>query len=441
MFRVLPAERMRFAALSALLFIHSLVLESSEVVATSGFVNRVGASQLLWLWAADAFITILFSSVYSLLIDRLPRRRLAFGLFAGFGAVYAAIFLLFVLSAPDWLCYTLLTVANNQQWRLAPLLIYALANDLFAICEARRLFPLLGTVGLIGEIAGNGLGASAGYWLGGVSLLLGNALLTLLGAAIVALALRKFTISIRQSQASQKTPDALRAGLVFIRDVPLCHYLAPAMVVAGLGLMTLEYHLLDNAARAYQDEHAMETFYGCFKIGLTVLLLAVRSWFGGWVIKRLGFKSVFVVMPSVLLAGFLAAIAWPGLTGVVIGMVVVRLTLDGIDEPSRQAFLGLVPEELRGRVGAVIDGYLQTAGCLLACGLLGAMLLGIGAGLFGVTTGQTLCCLICWLCAGLALRATLRFRAQYVTSLLNWRLQRRRRRFVPPQLLDSPGFS
>ncbi len=438
MSRVLPAERQRFAALAALLFIHSLILESSEVVATSGFVNRVGASQLLWLWAADALVTILFSSVYSLLIDRLPRRRLAFALFAGFGAIYAAIFLLFILSAPDWLCYTLLAVANNQQWRLAPLLIYALANDLFSVSEAKRLFPLLGTAGIIGEIAGNGLGAGAGHWLGGVNLLLGNALLALAGAAIVPLALRRFTISIRQSQASEKAPDALRAGLVFIRDVPLYRYLAPAMVVAGLGLMTLEYHLLDNAARVFTNENAMETFYGCFKIVLTVLLLAMRSWIGGWVINRLGFKSAFVVMPGVLLAGFLATMVWPGLTGVVIGMAVVRLTLDGVDEPSRQAFLGLVPEELRGRVGAVIDGYLQTVGCLLACGLLGAMVAAVGAGLLGSAAGQMLCCGICGLCAGLALRATLRFRARYATSLLNWRLQRRRRHFVPQALLDDP---
>jgi ATP/ADP translocase len=435
MSRIPKTERRRIVALALLLFIHSLVLESNEVVATGGFVSRVGVSLLPWLWGADALVTIFFSGVYSLVIDRLPRRRLTIVLFAGFGAMYALIFSLFALNAPEWVCYTLLMVANNQQWRLLPLLIYALANDLFSVCEAKRLFPLLGTAGILGDLAGNGLAASAGRWVssGTENLLFGNALLTLAGAAILPVMLRGFKVSIRQSQTSENTSQALRAGLRFIRDVPSYRYLAPTLIVTGLGAITLEYFLLDGAARAYPNEGSIEAFYGSFKIVLTVLLLVMRSSLTGWAIDRLGFKSVFVILPAALLIGFLAALACPGLTGLVVGLALARLAIDGIDEPARQAFLGLVPEELRGRVGAIIDGHLQTFGCLLACAMLGGMtLLGSGA-------GQAVCCVLGCLCAGLALWGTLRFRAQYVVSLLNWRLQRRRRQFIPQELLS--GFA
>ncbi len=51
--RILPQERLRFTLLFALLFANALVLESNEIVATSGFVSDVGPGSLLWVWAID----------------------------------------------------------------------------------------------------------------------------------------------------------------------------------------------------------------------------------------------------------------------------------------------------------------------------------------------------------------------------------------------------
>ena len=54
--RFRPEDRSRLAVLGAVLFLNAAVLESNEVVATSGFVSRVGVEGIPWLWAADMAI-------------------------------------------------------------------------------------------------------------------------------------------------------------------------------------------------------------------------------------------------------------------------------------------------------------------------------------------------------------------------------------------------
>ena len=120
---VLPAERSRALTLALLLFINSLILESNEVVATSGFVSRVGPEQILWVWAVALLAGMISSGAYSLVVDRTRRERLATAVFLGFAVLYVALYGLFRLGAPDSVSYPLLTMVNEQQWLLLPMLL------------------------------------------------------------------------------------------------------------------------------------------------------------------------------------------------------------------------------------------------------------------------------------------------------------------------------
>src|SRR6266446_699984 len=134
MMRVLPGERARFAALASLLFIHSFVIESNEVVAISGFVSSVGVTHIPWLWAADALIVICFSSGYTLVVDRMKRGRLAAGLFFGFSLACAVLSVLFALDRLAWLRY--------------PLLLEPVSNDFALTTEATERLLLSDTTSI-----------------------------------------------------------------------------------------------------------------------------------------------------------------------------------------------------------------------------------------------------------------------------------------------------
>lgn len=433
--RILPAERGRFALLAALLFLNALVLESNEVVATSGFVSRVGADQIVWVWAADMLILILASGGYSLVVDRTKRERLALMLFAGFGVAYIGLYALLRLGAPDWLSYSLLSIANDQQWLLFPMLIWAIANDVFLTAEAKRLFPLLAIAAFIGGISGNGLTAAVARWVsasseGSSELLVLNTAIILLMALILALALRRIKFSARQARQDEKVWDSLREGLGFVREVPSYRYLTMAMILLGVGFNVVEYQLIASASQAYAQTSGLEAFYAILRAARTMLMLIVQGVVAGWLLKRLGFKAIFLVMPIALLMGLLLTFFSPGLIGVVVGEYLARVTLEGIDEPSRRAFVGLVPDERRGRVGAFLDGYLYPFGSILSCIVIGLLLIGVRQGLLALEIGRAIYIGLACVCAVVALWAITRFRAHYDVSMLNWRLKRRQRKSV-----------
>jgi hypothetical protein len=426
------AEKLPFGILAVLLLFNGIVLECNEVVATSGFVSKVGAPHILWLWGIDMAIILLTSSLYSLFVDRMKRTRLAVFVFAGFSITYVLLYALFETNAPDWLTYSLLTVITDQQWLLVPLLIWAMGNDLFSISVTRRLFPALAAFGMAGAIAGNGLAAAAGSLLGeSVSLLLLNAGLLLVGAVILGVAMSRVTVNVRQAREAKEgygLSETLREGWDFIKNVRAFKYLAIAMILAGAAFNVVEFHFIATAGRQFTDGVALQAFYGSYKVVVILSVILVQV----FITRRLAEKTstVFAAMPAMLLMGMISAIllfsVWP-LVGVVIGNYLARLALFGVDERARQSFQGLVPDERRGRVAAFMDGYLYPVGAIVSCIILGLIL--FAQAQLGITL-RAAEFLYLILAAVTSLASLLiiwfKYRPSYDSSMLNWRLKRRK---------------
>lgn len=433
-------EQGRFLVLALLLFINALILESNEVVATTGFIGNVGVSQILWVWAADMAIVIVASGAYSLIVDHARRGWLAVRVFAGFSLVYIVLYAVFAMAAPDWLTYSLLMVINDQQWLLIPLLIWALANDMSTPAEAKTFFPRLGIAALIGALLGNALAALVARLTNqrSIELLLLNAALISLAALILAATLRKFRVEAHQSRPGDKVLDALREGLAFVREVPIYRYLTLAMILLGIGFNTVEFQFVTRVAHAYPDAAAMQAFYGAFKAASVIALFLMQGVVATWLLKHLGFKSVFAFMPGALLISVTTMLALPGLLAAAAANYISRVTLIGLDEPSRRAFQGLVPDERRGRVSAFMDGYLYPLGTILGCGVIGAVLLAVSRQLVTQRTGELIYLGLALACVLAAAVAIVYFRRTYDQSLLNWRLRRRQRK--TEGVLSKLGF-
>jgi AAA family ATP:ADP antiporter len=419
-----PGERVWLLTLAVLFFAGSMVEASNEVVATSGFISHLGASHILWLWAADALIVILAVSAYALIVDRTNRRRLTIVLFAGFGAGYVVVFGLFVLGAPDGVTYTTLKLMNSQQDNLLPLVLGALAADVFTLSESKRLFGLLAGAEIVGELAGNGLAVGVVRLLNGnAGLLLCNAAWLCAGAVVLSVAVRRITPPTRQAHAPDRLVDVLRDGLVFVREVALFRYLTLSMFLLGIGWTVLQYQFFADLAATFPEAGELQFSYGSFKIAIIALLLVVQTVGLRWLMRWAGFRSIFTVMPGVLLVSLTFILAWPGLLSVVFGWCLAQVTEQGINDPSEQSFLGLVPDELRGRIGAFLYGVLYQVSYLLGYILIGAVLLLART----PETGRLMYLSLGWAGVVVALWAALRIRTHYEEGLLNWRFQRRRR--------------
>ena len=430
--RIRPQERSRFALLAMLLLLNSVVLESNEVLATGGFASQVGAEFLPWLWAADMFIVMTTSAIYSLLIDRWDRNQITIGVLVSLAVAYLLLYVAFVVPLPYWITYSAFMIITDQQWLLVPLLVWALANDAFSTAVSKRLVPLLGIAVLVGQLTGNALAAIAASiftptQLATSNLLLTNASVLLFIALLYRLSSQVIHINARRAGAAANSLENLREGIEFIIAVPAYRFLAITMILMGFGLNVIEFHFIMRVADTYVTLADLQVFYGIFKFVSITLLAIIQGWVVTQLINRLGFERIFGCMPVTITGGLMLALAWPGIFGVALGNLFTRVTLLGIDEPARHAFQGLVPDERRGRVSAVMDGYLYPIGAILSCAMLLAILALVHADYFTRTTAQEIYLSIALLCTGSALFAIVRMNATYEKSMLNWRLQRKRR--------------
>ena len=425
MAREMVSERIRFITMALLFFANAVVETSNEVVATSGFISNLGASQILWLWAADLLIIIIASSAYSLIVDRMNRRKLAIALFAGFSVGYVAVFALFVLGAPDGVTYTTLKLMNSQQDNLLPLVIAALATDIFTISESKRLFGLLGAAAIVGELAGNGLAIGVARLLGGnnTGLLLGNAAWLLAGALTLAWAVRRIDPTTRPAREGEDLLAALRGGVFFARDVAIFRYLTVSVLLLGIGWAVIQYQFLVDLSKAFPEPGDLQVSYGVFKIAIPALLLVVQTVGLRWMLRRGGYKSIFTMMPGALFFGLTLMLIWPGLGAALIACYLAQVTSQGINEPSEQSFLGLAPDELRGRMIAFLHGFLYPLGYLLGYLMVGAVLWLVSS----PETGRLIYVGVAWAGLAVAVWSASRIWANYDSGMLNWRWRRRPR--------------
>lgn len=449
--RVAPHERVRFVVIAFLLFMNAIIVQSNGVVATSGFVANVGTGQILLVWALDNAVMFGSSGAYSLFVDRLKRSTLALVLFLGAAVIYLVMYLLFLSGAPDALTYTLLMLLSDQQWILFALALWALANDIFTVPEAKRLFPLLGIAGLVGGIVGNGLAAALArltsinplvafgtlnthYDLlfvpasnANYSLMLLNAAIMGVSAGVLALGLRRITIVTHQSSWQDSPIEILREGIAFVRDIPAFRYLAIVMLLVGIGLNTIEYQLVVSAAATFQIESDLSAFYGTFRMIRMISLLAVQGLLATWVLKRIGLQSIFAFLPTVMFLALFLPIMLPGILVIAAGEYFVRIVMEGVDDPARRVFIGMVPDEQRGRVSAFFDGYLYPVGAVMSCILIALVLVLEQQAILPRGWGQPLYLALIAAIVATSLFFIIRLRATYDQSMLNWRLRRRKR--------------
>jgi ATP:ADP antiporter, AAA family len=421
-------ESYRFTVLALLLFANIFVAQSSDVVATSGFIANVSTPGILWVWALDNVLMGVAAALYGLFADRIRRERLAITLLLISSVIYIGLFWLFQVNAPDWLRYSVLLLIGDQQYLLFPIVIWTMANDMFSMSEAKRLFPLLGAATVLGSLLGNlipGLVQFTG--IGNTQLLGFNAGFMLISGVFLFLAIPKLNLNSRQSKQGQDFREVFKEGLTFIKEIPVFFYLTIAMLLCGVAFNTSEFHLISSAATSYGSATDLQGFYGLFRSARTVILVILQAGITTILINKLGFKHIFGLMPLILLVGLAISLGAPGLLGAIIGNGLARLVLEGIDEPARRSFLGLVPDERRGRVSAFVEGYLYSGGSLISCALIGYLVV-VGAPSWSYL-------LLAMLATGVALWAVWHFRITYDKSMLNWRLNRRKR----SSMLDSLG--
>lgn len=433
-FRIYPGEMRLVFMMGFLLLSNDMARQTSGIVGISDFLDEGGINQILLVKAIDGVLIVATSALASLFVDRFDRIKLlrltAF--------IFASIFVILGLISsfvPAWFSAAILFVMSQQQWLIFPLIFWVLANDIFKIAQAKRLFPVIGSWSFVGKILGIGVAffpaLLVSMGIGSQSDLTFN-MVVVFNIAVYLLAFIIITLGFRKTEIRQAThrketlTQTLTEGAGFLRRVPSFGFLALAIVVLMVVDLTTEFRLFVVTKTAIPDVSDYKSFYSLYLLAAAILSFLVQSFLTSRLINRMELKNSFLIVPFIALASVVVMIVWPGFTTVVGSVLLLKIIRNTIDGTTRKSFQGLVPAEFRGRVSLFMDNYLPAigtiAGCTLAGGIIYVGILLNSSSYFYVYLG------VAAIAALIEIWAIFKMRSVYDSSMLNWRLKRRQRK-------------
>jgi len=277
----------------ALLLTLYLLLAMASVVAlkASGdslFLKRFSSAGLPYAYVATAATAGFVVSLYIRLSARLPQNRLVIYTQLFFSSNLALFWLLLRLQL-DWIpaviyvwtqIYSVIIVSQ----------VWTLANHLFTTRQARRLFSVVGSGGILGAVIGGQLTFRLAKNLGTQNLLLACVSFLLACSLIVAYLWHTARMAAAPTRGRhQAPPSSLSDSWHAIRGSRLLLLLTALVVLSALvnGMVDFQFKSLVNLH--IKDRNELTAFMGGFTsylalIGLAVQILLtsrIMRWFGG----------------------------------------------------------------------------------------------------------------------------------------------------------------
>lgn len=420
--------------LSLLLLGNTVARQMTGIVGISDLINTAGPNQTLVVNGINAVMIFVTAMLASLIIDRFHRVELLKWTTFAFAMVFVVTDVVYLLRASKEVVAAIVYLMSQQQWLLFPMFFWVLANDIFEVVQAKRLIPVIGSWSFIGKMLGIGVTLLPALlfrsgWLNMKELTLDmvirlNIFFYLLAFLMITVGLRR--VNIRAVDAAEESvKESLTEGWDFVRQVASYRFLLMAIAAVAVCDVIVEYRFFVVAKSTISEPVAYKEFYSLYLLAAAIFSFVVQGFVTGRLIQRIQLKNTFLVQPILALAASTAMLALPSMISTALSSLILKISRNTVDEATRKAYQGFVPEERRGRVALFTDNYAPSVGMLVAS-LFGISVVyvceRIGfANSFYVYLGITA------LFAGLAVWFIMKMRASYDDSLFNWRLRRRKR--------------
>lgn len=420
--------------LSLLLLGNTIARQMTGIVGISDLINTAGPNQTLIVNGINGIMICITAMLASLIIDRFHRVELLKWTAFGFAMLFVVMEVISLLSDSTQIVAAMVYLISQQQWLLFPMFFWVLANDIFEIVQAKRLIPVIGSWSFVGKMLGIGLTLLPPLlfrigWLDTNELTLEmvirlNILFYMVAFLMIVVGLRKIQIrSLDHLDANIK--ESLNEGLDFVRQVAAFRFLLMAIVAVAVCDVIVEYRFFVVAKSTIADSVSYKEFYSFYLMAAAIFSFMVQGFVTSRMIQRFQLKNTFLVQPFVALTSAIAMILSPAMVSSTISSLLLKISRNTVDEATRKAYQGFVPEERRGRVALFTDNYAPAVGMIIAAAL-GISIIYVCekvgfANSFYVYLGITA------VFAGLAVWFIMKMRASYDDSMFNWRLKRRKR--------------
>ncbi|MFH1575088.1 MAG: Npt1/Npt2 family nucleotide transporter, partial [Acidobacteriota bacterium] len=289
------------------------------------FLTRNGPAELPVVFILSALVSLPITSFYSRLFRLLPLNRMILGTFAFLAANLVG--LRFLIGASGgWIYYTFYiwvgifgAITTSQFWLLS--------NALFDATQAKRVFAILGTGGILGAVTGGELTSAL---VGRVGLatedLLWLSIAVLTGCTGLVAWIWHATAVLRRAEAVRSRPQripergAAKGTLEVLRTVRRSTHLTLTLGIFAVTVVVgtfIDFQFKTVSYEAFSDAGSLTSFLGTFYSRVALVSLAVQLLVAGRLLGSFGAVAGLLVLPLALAAGTAAMILHPVLVAAV----------------------------------------------------------------------------------------------------------------------------
>jgi HEAT repeat protein len=361
-------EEMRMVAFVAGLF---LVVQAGQgfgdTAAFALFVSR-NADRLPTLYAPLGLTVFLVSLGYTASLGRFQNASVVLGFLAGF----------MLLLLGEWVVIVLLGVQITQIFWLTVngmgivlgTLLWTVAGEVCEARQAKRLFPLFTSVGILGSVLGNSLTGFVAGLVGPNNLIVVYAVL-LGGSLLLAREItRGYFTPEPPAFAGYDLASDLRAGFEFVRHSGLFRLVAFSAILYSILFFTVDFPFSQFVSKTFsEDEVQVANFKGLFTSASTLITFFVSLFLATRLYTRLGIVNSILIMPVTYMLGFVVFFVFFRFEAAATFRFIQQVMLGGVMGTAWNALFNVVPIERRGQVLAFMNGVPAQIGVILS-GLL-----------------------------------------------------------------------
>lgn len=349
------------------LLITSLLIVKPTV--SSLFLSELSSEALPTAYLLTAVFAVVFSYFYDRILWKYTLIKIIiWTLFS-----CAALLILFCIqlnlrpSSAFWLYLPYLFVAifglltTSQFW--------ILANMIFNVREAKRLFGFIGAGAIAGGIAGGYLASFLSRFIPSQDLLLVAALM-LLACVPISGYLWKHHVYWRKKVRPERTAHPI-PPLKMIRRNPLLSFLTLSVGVSVLVAKMVDYQYSHFAAEKISDPEALTAFFGFWFSTLSIVSLGIQLLLTKRILRRFGLGKSLAFMPIGIFLGSLLLLVVPELWVVVLIKIVEGSLKQSLNKAATELVVLPVPIEVKKHTKPFIDIVVDS----IATGLAGAILI------------------------------------------------------------------
>jgi HEAT repeat protein len=378
--------------------------------ASALFLLRYGVDFLPYMYICLGALTIVTTLSYATALGRFERGSFYSMLLGGFIVLLLLERGAIVFSYPS--LYPIVWLSINGMGLLLGTFVWNIAGEVCDTRQAKRLFPLFASAGILGSVLGNAMTGVTARLLGTDNLFILYAVL--LGIAFYATRLiaRHHFRRERITREKSNLWKDLRAGYDYVRLSPLMQLVAYASVLFSVLFFSIAFPFSKVVTASFTDEAEVAGFLGLFYSISTASTFLVSLFLASRIYTRLGIINGIFLLPLTYIFSFAVFAGRYELSGAAVARFAQLVILSGIAGTAWNALFNVVPSQKRGQVLAFNNGVPSQIGVVLS----GVLLIVVARAL---TVQQILLmgAMLAILCGGLIWRMRKAYAAALVDAL------------------------